>query len=278
MNRAAYLTQPFEVSIETLAMCNARCTFCPYTTLDRKGVRMDTDLIIRLLLEMSHFEQPFFFSPFKVNEPLLDDRLFYILQTFERTCPFGRIRLFTNGSTLTRHNVMAISLFDRIEHLWISLNSCNAKDYEKIMGLNFENTCKKLDFLHKEKDAGLFAHPVVVSAVADDRPDVNFDFREFVLDRWPLFQATIIKRDGWLGYVEPSDPRIPFRNCSRWFELSVMATGKVALCCMDGTGEFFIGDVHTHTLLEIYNNRFWQKHRDRGVTRQQFSPCNRCTY
>ena len=32
-----------------------------------------------------------------------------------------------------------------------------------------------------------------------------------------------------------------------------MASGKVALCCMDGEGKHVIGDVNTQSVLEIYN-------------------------
>ena len=65
-----YLDQPKEVSLETWAQCNAACTFCPYPTMDRIGDKMPDELIDRLVGEMSEFKYPFYFSPFKVNEPL----------------------------------------------------------------------------------------------------------------------------------------------------------------------------------------------------------------
>src|SRR5262249_27338104 len=37
LRRRPYLDYPQEVHIETLAMCNATCTFCPYPTMDRQG-------------------------------------------------------------------------------------------------------------------------------------------------------------------------------------------------------------------------------------------------
>lgn len=275
MNRADYLRQPFEVSIETLALCNARCTFCPYPTLDRKGVRMSDELIDRLLVEMGQFKQPFFFSPFKVNEPFLDKRLLYICDSFERMCPQGKLRLFTNGSMLNVLNISLIKALTRVEHLWISLNSHDPVSYERIMGLNFYRVTAKLDVLH---ETDKFPHPMIISKVSDDDYRKNDDFVIYVGQRWPKFIPVVIKRDGWLGYVEPSDPRVPHRNCSRWFELSVMATGKVALCCMDGTGEHAIGNVNSQTLLDVYNSPGWLSHRSKFAVRQHYSPCNRCTY
>ena len=61
---ALYMDQPGEVSIETLSLCNARCTFCPYPTLERKGERMSDEMLTRIIDEMNSFEVPFVFSPF----------------------------------------------------------------------------------------------------------------------------------------------------------------------------------------------------------------------
>lgn len=272
--RAQYLDQPSEVSIETRAVCNARCTFCPYPTLTRKGAELPDVLIHNLIDEMSSFTQPFAFSPFKVNEPFLDVRLISFLLTFEQKCKQGRLRLFTNGSPLTRKLADEIAALKRVEHLWISLNSCDPQEYESIMGIAFERTALKLDFLH----ASEFPHPVVLSKVADDDRERNMHFMRACMTRWPRFTCRLIKRDGWLGYVEPGSTLIPDQPCSRWFELSVMATGEVALCCMDGTGEFSIGNVWDHSLLEIYNSPYWRSHRTALVSRKYYDPCKRCTY
>lgn len=274
MNRAQYLNQPLEVSIETLALCNARCTFCPYPTLERKGTRMPTAMIELLMYQMSKFEYPFFFSPFKVNEPLLDDRLPKICETFEKCCPHGRLRLFTNGSALTAEQRDWILNLKRVEHLWISLNSTNADDYERIMGLRYAITARRLDQLHESNTR----IPIVISKVAEDDGEKNLTFFLDVTRRWPKFQCRIIKRDGWLGYVPPNSTHIPNQPCGRWFELSILATGKVALCCMDGTGEYAIGDVNSQTLLEVYNAPSYRERRIGIVSRKAYEPCARCTY
>lgn len=274
---ACYVRQPREVSIETLALCNARCTFCPYPTLERKGVEMPDGLIRRCIAEMSSWSHRFYFSPFKVNEPLLDKRLRWICKEFQTHCRAGVLRLFTNGSALTDVNIEWIAALAPIEHLWISLNSHNFVEYEQIMGLKFANTAGKLDVLH-EWCKKRFRHPVVVSKVAEDDGAKNLEFVEYVSERWPRFRAHVIKRDGWLGYVTPGSPFIPDQPCARWYELSILATGVVALCCMDGTGEFAIGDIRASSLLDIYNSPQWLSRRLTRVSRKLYEPCARCTY
>lgn len=269
--RSWYLNQPKEVSLETLALCNAACTFCPYPTLERKGAKMSDELIERLVGEMRQFKLPFYFSPFKVNEPLLDQRLIPLCRLMNEHVPQAKIRLFTNGSPLTAEKVEQIAALRNVEHLWISLNEHDADKYEALMSLNFARTAKRLDALHAVE----FPHPVVVSKVGSDD-----GFKAYVTERWPKFKPFIIKRDGWLGYVDPQFPGVPDTPCARWFEMSVMATGKVSLCCMhDGADDkYCIGDVNTHSLLEVYNAPQWRERREKLLSRRSIEPCQRCTY
>jgi hypothetical protein len=267
--RARYLDQPKEVSLETLALCNAACTFCPYPTLERQGAKMPDELIERLVGEMAAFREPFYFSPFKVNEPLLDSRLLPLCRLVNAAIPHARLRLFTNGSPLTSAKAEEIARLHNVEHLWISLNEHDPQRYESLMSLKFERTARRLDELH----ARTFPHPVVVSKVGADE-----GFRAYVIQRWPKFKPVLIKQDSWLGYVDPQYPGIPDTPCGRWFELSVMATGKVSLCCMDGTGEHAIGYVTNASLLDVYNAPHWRERRERLLSRRALEPCARCSY
>lgn len=264
-----YLRQPHEVSIETLALCNARCTFCPYPTLDRIGTRMPDELLDRLIDEMAAFQQPVYFSPFKVNEPFLDERLIPLCEKFLEKSPLSVVRLFTNGQPLTDAKLDGVARLKRVAHLWVSLNSHDPDEYERVMGIKFALTVKRLDRLH-ERD---FPHPVVVSGVG-----VGQDFIDYVQDRWPKFRVAAIKKDAWIDFTTADNSIVPNVPCGRWWELNIMATGKVALCCMDGTGEYAIGDINTQTMLEVYNAPALLRRRERIMTRKTESPCNRCTY
>jgi len=265
-----HMDQPHEVSLETLALCNARCTFCPYPTLDRIGTKMSDELIERLIDEMAGFKVPFLFSPFKVNEPLLDKRLIPICETFNERVPQGYLRIFTNGAPLTDSNIQGIAKLKNVLHLWISLNSHDPEEYEKLMGLKFEHTAKRLDNLHK-KD---FPHPVVLSCVGHP----NEPFRRYCYDRWPKFSSVAIIKSGWIDYTDPQIVEVPDAPCSRWFELSITATGVVSLCCMDGEAAYPIGNVEKQTLLEIYNAPAWRERREKMMSRKEIHPCSTCTY
>lgn len=277
--REHYLDWPYEISIETFAKCNASCTFCPYTTLERIGVKMPDELIDSIIEELKDHPHPFLISPFKVNEPFLDKRLIPICRKINAELPNAILRLFSNGSALTEKHIDEVATLKRVTHLWISLNEYEAEAYKATMGLDFERTCANLDLLHSKKAAGLFPWDVMISRVRQALIPNEADraFSKFVQDRWPLFGVHLIKRDSWLGFTEPNDPEVPDAPCSRWFELSVMATGKVSLCCMDGEGAYQIGDIKDG-VFATYNAPHWRERRLKMLSRKGISPCLSCNY
>ena len=264
-----YMDQPAEISLETISLCNAACTFCPYPTLERKGEKMSGWLLDKLIDEMSEFKVPFNFSPFKVNEPLLDKRFYDICRTVE-AATLAHIRIFSNGAALTQRRIDEIASLERVGHLCISLNSHIPEEYEALMLMPFDKTARRLDNLHNQD----FPHKVLLSAVGQP----NQPFVDYCLNRWPKFNPLPIPRVSWLGYTDPQVTIVPDRPCDRWWELSIMSNGIVSLCCMDGEGAFPIGDVNKQTMLEVYNSPFYRERRENMMSRLDVDVCKTCTY
>ena len=261
-----YQEQPFEVSLEIFSICNARCTFCPYTEIERKGHKMPDELIDRVIEEMAAFRVPFYFSPFKVSDPLLDKRLYSILKKVNKKAPLARIRIFTNGSALTYAQAEQLNDIDNLE-LWISLNEHRADKYKELMGIDYDRVIKNIDMLHDTD----FRHPTTVLRVG-----VEPEFRVFCEARWPDYKVAMLKKDGWLGFTDPDSEEVPKHQCGRWYELSIMSTGIVAMCCMDAVGKYAIGDINKQTLLEVYNSPTWKRYRE--SERRDLMPCKECSY
>lgn len=275
-----YLDWPLEVSIETYAKCNAACTFCPYTTLDRIGTKMPDAMIDRIIEELKGHPGPFVINPFKVNEPFLDKRLIPICRKINAELPQAELQIFTNGSALTEKHMQDVAGLVRVKRIWVSLNASDAQEYRDLMGLDFARTCANLDRLHAMKTAGEFPHQVMVSKVCAPlrEMDKDNDFLDFVEDRWPLFTTFLIKRDAWLGQIEKHETGVPDTPCARWLELSITATGKVSLCCMDSEARFPIGDLNTQSISEVYNAPHWRKRREMALSRKAVHPCATCSY
>lgn len=264
-----YLDQPAEVALETLTLCNAACTFCPYPDTSRKGDHMPDKLVHRLIDQMAEFEKSFYFSPFKLNEPLLDARFYDICYRVESQTK-AILRIFTNGAPLVQRRINEIASLNRVDRLWISLNEHRPDEYEKLMGMPFERTARRLDNLHEQD----FPHKVTLSCVGFP----NEEFRYYCFTRWPKFESVAIQRSGWLGYTDSQVEEVPDAPCSRWFEMSVMSNGICSMCCMDSDGAFPIGDVNKNTLLEIYNAPGWRERREKLLSRLEVPICQTCTY
>lgn len=281
LKRSRYMDFPKEVSFETQTVCNAACSFCPYPELERKGDKMPDSLIAKIIDDLLEIpdDLPFTISPFKVNDPLLDVRLFDILGEVNARLPNAKIRIFTNGSPLTVKNISRVNAVKNVEHLWVSLNHYEAEPYEELMKIPLDRTLDNLDLLHKKKAEGEFTQDVWVSRVCDETA-ADQGFVNFVRDRYPLFGLGTIFKSEWLGQVPGLNSlrKTPLVGCARWWELSIISTGKVSFCCMDGKAEYPIGDVSESSVLEVYNNPAYRQYRERFITRAEGSPCLACTH
>lgn len=280
LRKSRYMDYPQEVAIETQAVCNAACSFCPYPGIERKGQKMPDSMVEKIIRDLEDIPKdlPFTISPFKVNDPLLDVRIFDIMGEINSRLPSASLRFFTNGSPLTEKNVDRLARVLNLAHLWVSLNTHDEDEYEKIMQLPLARTLENLDMLHRKKAAGEFPRQVVLSRVRDASPQ-DQEFDAFCKARYPLFSTLSIYRAEWLGQVPGlfSSETVPAIGCQRWFEMSLMATGKAAFCCMDGKGEHPIGDVSKAHVLDVYNDPVYRRFREKFNTRAEGSPCRSCT-
>ncbi|MEZ5764270.1 MAG: SPASM domain-containing protein [Xanthobacteraceae bacterium] len=279
MRASPYLNYPAHVHLETMAKCNAACVFCPYPTLDRQGERMPMELIEKVIDDLTAIPQqlPLQISPFKVNEPFLDVRLFDILKLINERLPQATITLTTNASAATEDNVLALADIKNLGYLWISFNDHRPAQYEAAMKLPYARTIDRLQMIHRLKTEGRLPTRIVLSRVGDGSP-ADREFAQWVVTTFPLFQPSLFPRGAWLGQVEGVPQRAPDVGCVRWFDISITATGVVAHCCMDGRAEFPIGDVSKQSVLEIYNNPEYRRLREATNSRLEVSPCNGCGF
>lgn len=274
-----YMDYPAHVHLETMAACNARCSFCPSPRLKRKGAKMSDALLEKLLGELAEIPDtlPFQLSPLKVNEPLLDPRMPEILERIDRQLPQAVVTITTNAAPLSDEIIEVFSQLRGLDSVWVSLNEHDAEAYARVMGLGQEHTLKRLDELHRRREQGAVRFKVVLSRVGDGTP-ADREFVAWCRAKYPAFQAVVFPRGDWLGQVEGAAGKAPRLGCKRWFELSVTATGAVAHCCMDGQAEYPIGDASRQHLLEIYNAPHWRRYRERTVWREHIEPCARCAF
>ena len=277
MDISDFLDYPAAVHLETWAKCNAACSFCPYPTMDRQGIKMSGALINKILTDLEDIpkDQQFFFSPFKVNEPFLDKRLPSLLEHVNRRLPNAIFTLFSNGTPHTEEKIIRIAALKNVRHLWISLNDHRPNHYEATMKMPLARTLRRIDLLHNMP----FPHRVVISRVCDNTPADN-DFAMLVENRWPRFEVSLLQRQAWIDDFEHDaiSTEVPVSKCDRWWEIEITSTGRTALCCMDGHAKYSIGDVSKQHVLEVYNSPDYKRMRAGDQTRQHYTPCKICTF
>lgn len=277
-----YMEYPALVHIETLAQCNASCSFCPYTTMDRKGTRMSDALIEKIIDDLTAIPRSLRFqvSPYKISDPFLETRLFDVLARINERLPSAAVSLITNGAALTERNLDQLAKVKNVAYLTVSLNFHDPVEYQEVMGMPLARTLARLDDLKKKQARGAFDFPIRISRVSVSRPE-DLGFMQWVKANYPGFEVCVLPRNDWLGAVGTGNfaRGVPDVPCHRWFDFSISATGKVAMCCMDAKAEYPKGDVNDHHVLEIYNQRHLRKLRETLVSRRATgAPCDRCTY
>ena len=261
----SYMEYPALVHIETLTQCNASCNFCPYPNLERKGTRMSDALIEKIIDDLTAIPRALRFqlSPYKISDPFLEPRLFDILAEVNDRLPNAAVSLITNGAALTGRNLDKLALVKNVAYLTVSLNFHDPVEYQEVMGMPLARTLGRLDELKKRHARGAFDFPIRISRVSVSRPE-DRGFLQWVKSAYPGFDVCIVPRNDWLGAVDTGNfaRGVPDVPCHRWFDFSISATGKVAMCCMDGKVEYPKGDVNDHHVLEIYNQPHLRKLRE----------------
>ncbi len=278
---------PMLVRVETAALCNAKCGFCPYHTLPRKGLHLSENLYEKLLRDLQEIPPSHSFQLHfnHINEPLLDKRLLSFMERAQELLPNARLGLVTNGSLLETHKIEKLLALRQLEMINISLNQYNPEAYAAEMGLCFEDTAANLDRLHEHFDTTTPLR-ITIRRVGND-PEEDANFVRYCNDRWPRFVARTTTCKDFVGQVTDSmrtfhnklgniDKTAIFPGCRQWFQMTVAATGEVALCCFDGKLQWKMGNVREKTLLELYKLPRKKRFKQCATRIEAPSPCREC--
>ncbi|USN99877.1 MAG: SPASM domain-containing protein [Phycisphaeraceae bacterium] len=273
-----YVDYPMRVGVETYAVCNAACDFCPYPTMERKGDRMDDATLAKILddLEEIPSEVEFGLNPSRVSEPLLDTRIFTFLEELNKRFSNAGIILFTNASALNGRNLDRVMALERYQLFNVSFNDHRKAEYERVMQLDFDRTTRNLDRLHGAVQAAEFPVRPRISRVGDGT-DADQGFCDWVRDRWPGFEPMVSPRMDWMGRVACSfSTLIPDVPCMQWFTIQLLANGRDAFCCTDHDAAYGYGSIHESSLLELYNHPERRELRLQTPSRHGMTPCGTC--
>lgn len=289
MLQSRYLDSPIHVHIETLGMCNARCRCCPNGISPRRTQKMSDELFRKIVRDLEGLprDRPLAISPFKLNEPLLDPKIFDRMKTLVQTLPQARLWLTSNFSLADPERLEQLATVPQLGYIWISLNTLDPAEYQQWMGLELDRTVSNIRSLLELNRQRKFVPLVILGRVGDGTEnDLRFGqaihrvFADFT--EGEDYQIGLLPRGDWMGDCPDAAPppvhHLAELPCTRWFEISITCTGQVAFCCMDGLCRQPIGNVRSQSILEIYQQTACRELRQLLPPRRLVGPCVGCGF
>lgn len=289
------LDGPQAVLLQTVDKCPASCVMCPNSSAKKPGrVRLvDDGLYARLLADMRDVRTLRRFTLMLQNEPLLDRRLEERVRAAKNTLsPRAKIAIVTSGDLLSPERSAAL-VEAGVDELAISIDAHTAETYGRIrMGLDFSRVCRNVEAL-------LAQNPKITVAVRflrqrENQHEVGDFVRHWKARGAGVFVHTVVNRAGSLESFEAVrlEERRPVHRlvqaglrrlypfCTLPFTvMSVLADGRVILCCHDWGPQAVIGDLTRQSLGEVWNGAAMRDAR-RALMAGRASalkPCAQCS-
>jgi hypothetical protein len=233
------------IEIETINRCNGECGFCPVSHGNdpREYHKMSMELFYSIIQQLKEMNYTGWISLQCNNEPLLDNRLFSMLEYIGEHLPAAKLKLFTNGTLLT---------VDKLERLLILLDHLFLDNYNMKSQFN-PASLVALDYIK--------AHP------------------EYSDKLTILVTRTDAKRGSRAGLVKNRIfQRLKSPCFFPFFQMVIRPDGKTSLCCNDAIGTMTLADLNQERIEDAWVNTNYQL--TRGVMehagRQGIITCRNC--
>ena len=295
-NRCSALPLPLSMQIQTIDRCNALCRMCPYSHQRKTGPprRMSEELFRRILYDLGTKRRVTHAVALMLqNEPLVDQHLAERYREVRTILNRRGMGLVTNASLLTPDR--ADELVEAgLRRVTVSIDAATESTYRRIRrGLNFRKVTENVLSLMER-------HPEVMVTVRflQQRSNLGEDvaFKNF----WKKHGAQVsIKRvlnraGGLAGYetikrIRPRDSRRTYERilhriypfCINPFTaMTVLADGRVVICCHDWQQKVIVGDLNRQSVAEVWHSGLLNHYRHLLYTGQsrRIPTCDRCTF
>lgn len=271
-----------QLQLENTSVCNARCHFCVYPTLERSRGFMAMDLYLKILREAETIDKIGILTLTGLGESLLDPHLEDRIRLAKAMIPRLQTQIFTNGTYLTplRFEVLKDA---GLNSLHVSLNATSAEQRRDIMQLDdWEKVISNIQYAMTHKGDMEF----LVKSVSNGDRFVQKDV-ELLSRLWgnPLLSDgggyfVPVVEGNWAGENRTVRDFKANEACGRaLWQIYVTFDGKVTTCCFDPAGKQVFGDLKVQTLREVYSSdeyvKFRQAHfEDRA---DEYGICKGCT-
>jgi hypothetical protein len=265
---------PAVVRIETTNACNARCTICPHSKIERPIQRMEDDLFTRIIDECAqggcrevHLHN--------FGEPLLDKQLEDRVR-YAKGKGLSKVKIFSNGSLLSKARARGL-MQAGLDEIKVSLDGATREEFERIrVPLKFDGVIENVRGLVALRNE--MGSPLRIRIACCSTTDKESTMRslERLVDGFSFGRIHNWASEGYSnGHGKIRKP------CSRlWRTLTILADGAVALCCLDYDCRIPLGRLQEGTSIrEVWTNPAYREVRTlhKEARQSEISLCRHCT-
>ena len=279
------LAFPKYIDIETVNTCNARCVMCEIDFSKPKAFMSDA-LFDKILAELAEDKDRVEkVHLYKDNEPLIDNRLSGHIRRLKEI-GIKCVNISTNGSLLDKKGQELLE--SGLDEIYINVDSLKKEVYENIrVGLNFEQVYNStVDFirLRDQINPGLLIRLQMI-VQEENHTEVTDWIKHWEEKLSPNDQVVAAKAHNWgsqidvMDFNDDYDPN-DFPCMSLWGTLTIHQSGRGSLCGVDTHLKIPIGDIQTHSMVDIWqNSKALNRVREMHLKgqREKINICNGCS-
>lgn len=232
-----------QVLIETRTDCNNNCPFCPHHFNDKKLGVMSWICYTHIIDDLVSMDYNGRVALMVSNEPLLEPRLFKMIEYAKRKSPRLFLDITTNGRLLT---------LEMVDHLFaIGLDNINVNDYRGDRDVYPDRLSDNL---------------MDIAESYSNNPKLTIQKRRFD-ESLPNYG----------GNIPQAMNEMPYGFCNFPFrKLVVSYDGNVVVCCNDFLNKTSFGNVMSKTLLECWNDDELNSYRHALLNNNRIGLCAKC--
>jgi radical SAM protein with 4Fe4S-binding SPASM domain len=201
--------------------------------------------------------------PYLHGETLLIPGVLDYFRYVRRVSPQSHLNLTTNGSRLSDELAGKILEEDLLDSVIVSIDGGDKETFESIrINLDYDEVRSNvLNFIRRRNELGKSSPSVSVAMVAVEE---NKHTRESFREAWREADDTRYSvYFNWAGKLE-NEGRTPHKInfCERLQHyITILADGRVAMCCFDSEAEYAVGDLREASIHEIWHSEAFNEKR-----------------
>lgn len=232
-----------QVLLETRTDCNMNCKFCPQHHSKRPLTELKWEVFTKIIDELCLINFAGRIAFFMTNEPLLDDRLFEMIDYARKKSPRFFLDITTNGRLLT---------LEKLDKLFaLGLDNININDYRGDRDKTITKVSKNLEEIYE---------------IYTYNPKMTFNYRNT--------KETLSNYAGVISKYNIADElgfcNYPFRK------IAISAGGNVILCCNDYHYTTSFGTVLEKDLITIWQSEEFNEYRFNLLHHKREGLCKNC--